>query len=151
MPIYFTIREIFFLVSIVLILIIIFDQRRNPTSTVGWVLVLILLPGIGFFLYLFLGQDWTKRRLFSLKAEDDQRISEEVLSQKKELERIGADKQTNRPLQLRIMRILESYNELTQQRDELLAVLKKYVNEDCPCSMCADGKSTIAKCKEKEK
>ena len=74
MPIYFTIREIFFLVSIVLILIIIFDQRRNPTSTVGWILVLFLLPGIGFFLYLFLGQDWTKRRLFSLKAEDDQRI-----------------------------------------------------------------------------
>ncbi len=93
MPIYFTLREIFFLISIVLILIIIFDQRKNPTSTVGWILVLILLPGIGFFLYLFLGQDWTKRRLFSLKAEDDQRISVQVLSQKKELERIGREHQ----------------------------------------------------------
>jgi len=93
MPIYFTIREIFFLISVVLILIIIFDQRRNPTSTVGWILVLLLLPGIGFFLYLFLGQDWTKRRLFSLKAEDDRRISEAVLSQKKELERVGRDHQ----------------------------------------------------------
>jgi len=55
-----------------LIIVIIFDKRKNPTSTMSWVLVLILLPGLGFLLYLFLGQDWTKRRLFSLKAEDDQ-------------------------------------------------------------------------------
>lgn len=74
-----------------LIIIIIFDKRRNPTSTVSWVLVLILLPGLGFLLYLFLGQDWTKRRLFSLKAEDDQRITDLVVSQKKELDRISRD------------------------------------------------------------
>lgn len=84
-----TIHEVFLIINIVLVLGIIFDQRRNPTSTVGWVLVLILLPGLGFFLYLFLGQDWTKRRLFSLKAEDDRLIADAVISQKKELERIG--------------------------------------------------------------
>jgi len=76
-----------------LIIVIIFDKRKNPTSTMSWVLVLILLPGLGFLLYLFLGQDWTKRRLFSLKAEDDQRIADSVVSQKKELERISREEQ----------------------------------------------------------
>jgi cardiolipin synthase len=123
MPIYFTIREIFFLVSIVLILIIIFDQRRNPTSTVGWVLVLILLPGIGFFLYLFLGQDWTKRRLFSLKGEDDQRISEKVLSQKKELERIGRQHQGDYYERfLSIARMLLESNQAIITNDNTLTV-----------------------------
>jgi len=93
MQIELTILEIFIIINIVLVLFIIFDQRRNPTSSVGWILVLLLLPEIGFILYLFLGQDWTKRRLFSIKARDDERIAEVVISQKKELERIGHEYQ----------------------------------------------------------
>jgi cardiolipin synthase len=84
-----TILLIIVLIQFILVFVIIFDQRRNPTSTVGWILVLLLLPVLGFFLYLFLGQDWTKRRLFSLKARDDQRLADEALSQKKEIERIA--------------------------------------------------------------
>ena len=91
MSLFLTFREIFLLIDIILILIIIFDQRKNPTSTMGWILVLILLPGLGFFIYLFLGQDWTKRRLFSRKAEEDQVITDLVTSQKKELLRIGKE------------------------------------------------------------
>jgi len=64
---------------------IIFFERRNPTSALGWILVLLLLPIIGFFLYLFFGQNWTKRRLFSLKAAEDRSIAEAVVSQEKEL------------------------------------------------------------------
>jgi cardiolipin synthase len=91
MPLGLSIIEIFAIIQMVLVFVIIFDQRRNPTSTVGWILVLLLLPVIGFFLYLFLGRDWTKRRLFTLKAEDDQRIVDAVVSQKKDLERIGRE------------------------------------------------------------
>ena len=89
MPIGLTIVLIIVIIQFFLVFVIIFDQRRNPTSTVGWILVLLLLPVLGFFLYLFLGQDWTKRRLFSLKARDDQRLAEVALSQRKELERIA--------------------------------------------------------------
>jgi cardiolipin synthase len=89
MPLVLTIRDIFLVIDIVLVLVIVFDQRRNPTATVGWILVLILLPGIGFFFYLFFGQDWTKRRLFFLKEEDDRHIAETVVSQREELEGIG--------------------------------------------------------------
>ena len=91
MPIGLTILLIIVIIQFILVFVIIFDQRRNPTSTVGWILVLLLLPVLGFFLYLFLGQDWTKRRLFSLKARDDQRLADEALSQKKEIERIARE------------------------------------------------------------
>ena len=91
MSIGLTILLIIVLIQFILVFVIIFDQRRNPTSTVGWILVLLLLPVLGFFLYLFLGQDWTKRRLFSLKARDDQRLADEALSQKKEIERIASE------------------------------------------------------------
>lgn len=93
MPLGLSIIEIFVIIQMVLVFVIIFDQRRNPTSTVGWILVLLLLPVIGFFLYLFLGRDWTKRRLFTMKAEDDQRIVDAVISQKRDLERIGREHQ----------------------------------------------------------
>lgn len=81
--------EIIYLIQILLVLGIIFNQRRNPLSTSGWILVLLFLPGIGLLLYLFFGQDWTKHRLFSLKEEDDRILQNELLSQKKELERMG--------------------------------------------------------------
>jgi cardiolipin synthase len=89
LPIGLTIVLIIVIIQIFLVFVIIFDQRRNPTSTVGWILVLLLLPVLGFLLYLFFGQDWTKRRLFSLKAQDDQRLADEALFQIKELERIA--------------------------------------------------------------
>jgi len=107
MSIDLSILEIFFLIQVVLIFLIIFDQRRNPTSTVGWILVLLLLPVLGFFLYLFLGQDWTKRRLFAMKAEDDERLSEIVVSQSQKLERIGRDTKYERFLSI-IRMFLES-------------------------------------------
>lgn len=99
--------EIFFLIQIVLVFAIIFDQRRTPTSTVGWIMVLLLLPGLGLILYLFLGQDWTKRRLFAMKAKDDRRLQDVVVSQRSELERIGRDTTYERFLSI-IRMLLES-------------------------------------------
>lgn len=107
MSIELSILEIFFLIQVVLIFLIIFDQRRNPTSTVGWILVLLLLPLLGFFLYLFLGQDWTKRRLFAMKAEDDERLGKIVVSQSQKLESIGRDTKNERFLSI-IRMFLES-------------------------------------------
>ncbi len=58
-------------INIVFGIIIVFFERRNPTSTWLWIMVLALLPGIGFIFYLFLGQDLSKKRMFKSKEEDD--------------------------------------------------------------------------------
>ncbi len=63
---------IMLLLNIVFAIIIIFLERKNPTATWAWIMVLILLPDIGFILYLLFNQDLSKKKIFRLKAEEDQ-------------------------------------------------------------------------------
>jgi cardiolipin synthase len=48
-------------VYIFVIAIFIFFESKDPSRTLAWLLVLALLPSVGFFLYLFLGNDIRKR------------------------------------------------------------------------------------------
>lgn len=80
-----SILEFFLFIQYIMAFGIIFFERRNPTSALSWILVLLVLPVVGFFLYLFFGQDFTKRRLFSVKEEDDRRIRDAIAQQKEEL------------------------------------------------------------------
>ncbi|WP_062352368.1 cardiolipin synthase [Bacillus kwashiorkori] len=43
---------------------VIFLERRDPSATWAWILVLFLIPLVGFILYLIFGQNLTKKRLF---------------------------------------------------------------------------------------
>ena len=54
-------------INILLALAIIFLERKDPRATLAWVLVLILLPGFGFVLYLLLSQNFSRKKLFSKK------------------------------------------------------------------------------------
>ncbi|MBC8591501.1 cardiolipin synthase [Wansuia hejianensis] len=58
-------------INMLLALLLIFFERRNPTTTWLWIMVLTFLPGIGFILYLFMGQDLSKQRKFKTKEEED--------------------------------------------------------------------------------
>lgn len=58
-------------INILLAILLVFFERRNPTSTWLWLMVITFLPGIGFLLYLFLGQDLSKKRMFKSKEEED--------------------------------------------------------------------------------
>lgn len=46
---------------IFLIALFIFFESKDPTKTLAWLLVLALVPSVGFVLYLFLGNDIRKR------------------------------------------------------------------------------------------
>jgi len=48
-------------------MVVILDNR-NPLKTISWVLVLILLPYVGLFLYIFLGQRYRKVKIISKKS-----------------------------------------------------------------------------------
>jgi len=58
-------------INIILAIILVFFERRNPTSTWLWLMTLVFLPVIGFILYLFLGQDMSKKKMFKTKEEED--------------------------------------------------------------------------------
>lgn len=53
--------------NIVFSILIIFFQRRNPTTVWAWLLLLYFIPGLGFLLYLILGQNFRKERMFKMK------------------------------------------------------------------------------------
>ncbi|MGR6899041.1 cardiolipin synthase [Rummeliibacillus sp. BSL5] len=50
--------------NILLAAIIIFLERKEPTSTWAWILVLFFLPVAGFILYILLGRQLRKKHLF---------------------------------------------------------------------------------------
>ena len=57
-----------YFVTVVVIAIMIVHENRNPLKTISWVLVLVLLPVIGIIFYLFFGQEYRKRKMFSRKG-----------------------------------------------------------------------------------
>ncbi|MBB4826889.1 cardiolipin synthase [Sporosarcina luteola] len=52
------------ILNIILAIALIFLERRDPTATWAWLLVLFFIPFFGFFIYLFLGRQLRERQLF---------------------------------------------------------------------------------------
>lgn len=50
---------------------LIFIERKDPATTWAWLMIMIILPGIGFIIYLLLGQNFSRARLFKEKKEFD--------------------------------------------------------------------------------
>lgn len=80
----FALLNILTYLNLIFALLIIFFERRSPTTTWAWLMVLLLLPGIGFILYLLLGQNLSRRRIFELKIQDD-RFHKKLLVQEKQI------------------------------------------------------------------
>lgn len=55
---------IFMIISVVLIV----SENREPASTLAWLLLFWFLPGIGFFLYIITGRNWRLRSNKKIKA-----------------------------------------------------------------------------------
>ncbi|WP_342771738.1 PLDc N-terminal domain-containing protein, partial [Methanoculleus sp. UBA300] len=46
------------ILNVIFAVTIVFFERRNPTAAMAWLMVLFLLPPVGFFLYLLFGQNY---------------------------------------------------------------------------------------------
>jgi cardiolipin synthase A/B len=61
----------FYIINILLALAIIFLERKDPTATLTWVLVLLFIPGIGFVFYILLSQNFSRKKLFKMKVVEE--------------------------------------------------------------------------------
>lgn len=68
----------FYIYIILSIISVIILENRNPVKSIAWLIVLIFIPFLGLVLYLFLGQDYRKRKIISQKS--IQRISQRPCS-----------------------------------------------------------------------
>lgn len=66
---------------------LVIHEKRDPVKTSAWVLVLILLPIVGFIFYIFFGQYHRKQKIFSRKEIKDleqiEKLSKNQLSRLK--------------------------------------------------------------------
>ncbi len=70
--IWFWIKDNTFYINIILGITIVFFQRRDPTSVWAWLLLLYFIPILGFFLYLVIGHDYRKTKMFRTKEIEDE-------------------------------------------------------------------------------
>ncbi|USB32911.1 cardiolipin synthase [Paenibacillus sp. YPG26] len=73
-----TLVSIFQTLTVITVGLAIFMENRNPSSTLAWILLLVLLPVVGLILYFLLGQNYFKRRKFDKKALNDQKAYEMI-------------------------------------------------------------------------
>ena len=69
---------IILILNMLLATIVIFIERREPSTTWAWLLVLFFLPVAGFILYLFLGRNLRSKHLF--QWEDQNKLGIESCS-----------------------------------------------------------------------
>ncbi|MDD1717690.1 MAG: cardiolipin synthase [Methanoregulaceae archaeon] len=77
--------DLILILNIPLAVAMVFFERRNPTSALAWLVVLLFLPAAGFVLYMVFGQNYHKARLFRVKEEDDRILLSMLREQEKEL------------------------------------------------------------------
>ena len=80
----------------ILSIITVFREKRDIAATWAWLLVLILLPGIGFIFYLFIGKKMNREKIFDIKSQENIGMPELVQAQKQMLaddEGLLSDKQ----------------------------------------------------------
>ena len=68
-----------FTVLTIIISIMIVLENRGPSRTVAWLLVLILLPVVGIFFYLLIGQNHRRKKTFIKKRKQDYRLLRRLL------------------------------------------------------------------------
>ena len=71
---------IILILNMLLAIIVIFIERREPSTTWAWLLVLFFLPVVGFVLYLFLGRNLRSKHLF--QWEDQNKLGLKPLLQR---------------------------------------------------------------------
>ncbi|SEN34213.1 cardiolipin synthetase 2 [Mesobacillus persicus] len=71
--------------NIIFAFVVVFGERRDASSAWAWLLVLSFIPVVGFFLYLFLGQNLSRTRLFTWEDKKKIGIEQEISCQLQEI------------------------------------------------------------------
>ncbi len=70
---------IVYLVNFLVVLNLVFREKRNSNTTLTWITILVLVPVLGFVLYFTFGRDLSKNNMFQLKEKDDKILKSNIL------------------------------------------------------------------------
>ncbi|SOC18499.1 cardiolipin synthase [Ureibacillus xyleni] len=86
---------ILLILNFILAITVIFLERKDPSSTWAWILVLFFIPLFGFVLYLLLGRQMRKKHLFRWEGQKDIGIDKLINYQIEALEENSLDFNTD--------------------------------------------------------
>lgn len=91
---YMLIFEIVVVINAALAFVTVFREKRDIAATWAWMLVLVLLPVVGFIAYAFIGRKLPKGRMFRLQHQVAVQLNERLTQQREQLgtEIMPADK-----------------------------------------------------------
>jgi len=71
-----------YLIAVIIVIVIIYLilEHRDPNKTLSWILVIILVPIVGLILFYFLGKNYRKKRIFTKKGIADIRQTEKLIA-----------------------------------------------------------------------
>jgi len=70
-----------YIVNFFIALTIIFLERKNPASTLAWIMILFLLPVIGILFYFFLSQNIARKKIFRLTRDEERLVTSSLKKQ----------------------------------------------------------------------
>ena len=79
---------ILYVVNILLIFAVIFTERKSPSATLAWVMVLAFIPIVGFVFYIVFNQNFSRSKINKLTEKEEVIVSKAL---KKQIERINDD------------------------------------------------------------
>lgn len=82
MHIYYWVAIAVVVLNIIFSLSLIFIERKDPTTTWAWLLILLVLPGVGFVLYLMFGQNLSRQKIFKDKIISDEKREWQAIKMK---------------------------------------------------------------------
>ncbi|MEG0381235.1 MAG: PLDc N-terminal domain-containing protein, partial [Kurthia sp.] len=113
-----TILSISLFINILFAIAIIFLERREPTSTWAWLLVLFFIPIVGFLLYLLFGRKLRKKHLFRWKGREkigiDTLVDYQIDSIKEDSFEYRLSDNATKYKELIYMHLLSNHSVLTQ-------------------------------------
>jgi cardiolipin synthase len=66
-------------------------KKHNPVKSLSWIVVMLLLPYIGLILYIYVGRDYRRIKIYSRKGLHDERLKKELSAQQVEQLNAGRD------------------------------------------------------------
>ncbi|WP_392485902.1 cardiolipin synthase [Haloimpatiens sp. FM7315] len=71
--------SLFFIVNAIISITVIILERRRPEKTIAWLLIFVVFPPLGLFLYIFAGRNWKKHKLSDENSENTYNMVAEAL------------------------------------------------------------------------
>lgn len=74
-----------FIVNMVIAFTIIFLERKNPSATLAWIMILFLLPVVGILFYFLFSQNLSRKKIFQLTRYEEEIINTSLQTQIQEM------------------------------------------------------------------